>query len=254
MEQIMRKVRATDKYFLSIAATDTTGEAGIIKDCKVADSLGFNTLSAITAITTQNDESLLEIYPVQRAILSEQLQVCSTFKVDCIKIGALGNLENGLIVAEYLKLFPDALIVWDPVFSPTRGKPFITHNDINELTGVLLPLIDMVTPNFNELLKILDRDEHNITGWQRQTQQTAEKYNVTFYVTGGHTPARKNNIEEYLISKDLVQSFERERIPLRYHHGTGCTFSTALACLMAEENDLITALKCSSAFIDNLYT
>ena len=249
----MHKMRATENNFLSIAATDTTGEAGIIKDCKVANFLGFDTLAVVTAITTQNDDGLLDIYPVQRNILLEQLQVCTTFRVNRIKIGALGNLANGLLVAENLHLFPEALIVWDPVFSPTSGKPFIRDTEIKELTDALLPLVDLVTPNFAELLSIIDCPGKVKTTWQKKTQQVASRNKVTFVVTGGHTSTEDNMLEEFVIDETNVLTIRRERKPLRYHHGTGCTFSTALACLKIDKIDTAEACRLSSELVEQFH-
>ncbi|MBW6516872.1 MAG: bifunctional hydroxymethylpyrimidine kinase/phosphomethylpyrimidine kinase [Candidatus Cloacimonetes bacterium] len=250
----MFKVRSTQKYFLSIAATDTTGEAGITKDCKIANQFGFNTLGAVTAITIQDDNGVKNIYPLDGSILEEQLDICSTFDVNCLKIGVLGNKKNALIVAESLSKFPQAIKVWDPVFSPTSGESFVMDSDIGDILWALLPEIDILTPNFSELAKILNIIDPKHDNWQRSAHDMAKKYDVALFVSGGHSDTEDILIREFLIDKERIICLSKMRTPLRYQHGTGCTLSTTLACYMTLATDIVKACRKSTELVDLLYT
>jgi hydroxymethylpyrimidine/phosphomethylpyrimidine kinase len=262
----MEKIRKTDRYFLSVAAIDNTGEAGTIKDCKIAAHFGFNTLAAVTAITVQDDKQLLSNNPVCGSILQEQLRISSSYPVSCIKIGALGSVNNAMIVAEALKLFPDAFIVWDPVFAPSRGEPFILPEDSKKVIKVLLPKINIVTPNYEELLTLIDKSSVSFKEkkWEKlllgnkspllsSLQKKSNEYNCSFYLTGGHNPDSKDEITEVLIDSKIIFCMKRKRTPLAYQHGTGCTFSSALACLMILTGDLSKACLKSAEFFDSIY-
>ena len=53
---------------LSIAGSDPSGGAGIQADIKTFSSLGVYGCSAITAITVQNTEKIIEIFPIPSTI------------------------------------------------------------------------------------------------------------------------------------------------------------------------------------------
>lgn len=250
----LQKVRSSDRWFLSIAATDTTGEAGITKDCKIASNLGFNTLTAVTAVTVQNDAGLHKLYPVPDSALQEQLQVCSTYPVDCIKIGALGSSEQSAVISGLLTLFPDAVIIWDPVFAPSKGKPFVHKSDIADVAEVLLPRIDILTPNYRELLQIMETDSQSIEEIIPLIRDCAAQNNTAFFITGGHFPAETDNVlKEVFVDKERVVYFEKKKTDFAYDHGTGCTFSTALACFMITTGNTLTACRMSTEFVDMIY-
>jgi len=279
----VNKIRDTDDFFLSIAATDPSGEAGVTKDCKVADHFGYNSLSAITAITIQNDLSVRDIYPVADHILEEQLEICSEYSIRSIKIGALSNSHQARLIADALSHFPEAVIVWDPVFAPTQGKEFIAADQFGELCNALLPRADIITPNYDELLMILasirnefsnkifvpgekpisadlfDIRAGNSKKWDINKHILAAIQNIctthfcSFYITGGHDSNEGETLREYLIDESCIRSFEYQRKNFRYTHGTGCTFSSALACLIKKTSDIVKACKMSSEFVAAIY-
>ena len=246
----MSKINFSQKYFLSIAATDTTGEAGITKDCKIASSLGFKTLGVVTAITTQNEQGLHNIYPISDIILQEQLKICSEYPVKCIKIGALGSQENGLLIASLLVLFQDAFIVWDPVFAPSKGRPFIEKEERKTIIDALLPRVDIATPNYLESLVFTAQKKSDRL---KILQQIAIKNKCSFYITGGHDQKKGRYLNEYYIDWERIISLKKEKKVYKYQHGTGCTFSTALACYMGNNNEIIEASKLSNKVVDTLY-
>ncbi len=269
----MKNIRDSEDFFLTIAATDPTGEAGVVKDCKIADHFGYNSLLVITAITVQNDSKVKDIYPVTDDVLREQLEICSEYPVNCIKIGALGNSRQARIIADSLALFPEAVIVWDPVFSPTEGKPFVGTNEIGQVCSIFLPVVDVITPNFDELKLILANRRYELhessavqmvddtssysfstdsKTWQA-VQKICQKVNSTFYITGGHSRSDDNTIREFLIDRYRIRPFEYRKISFRYRHGTGCSFSTALACLLKISSTIDDACRMSVRFVTDIY-
>lgn len=88
------------KYFLTIAASDNSGGAGIQQDLKVAEELGFWGLSAITGITIQNFEKLTSTYPIPSEIVSGQIEMnINFFQINCVKIGAICSEDNIMTIS-----------------------------------------------------------------------------------------------------------------------------------------------------------
>ncbi|MFA5499222.1 MAG: hydroxymethylpyrimidine/phosphomethylpyrimidine kinase [Candidatus Cloacimonadia bacterium] len=226
-------VRKTEDYFLSIAATDPTGEAGVYKDIKVASYLDYNTIGVVTALTVQNDERVFANYPIDSHILRQQLDIAITFPLKRVKIGALGSVENALIISDYLPYLKDAYTVWDPVFSPTEGVDFINKSDVRKIVENILPSIDIITPNYGELQLILDQENSTFEETIKAAQEITKQYGLTIYLTGGHLLNKSGTFNEYYIAPNEMVTIHRKRAQFPYGHGTGCTFSSALACLSA---------------------
>ena len=228
------RVRKSNYYFLSIAATDPTGEAGLLKDIKVASYLGYNTIGAVTALTVQNDSGVLANYPVETEILKQQLDIASTYPVNSLKIGSLGGVENAFTIADYLSRFKNAYVVWDPVFAPSAGNAFINKESIKSITQKILPFVDVLTPNFIELQQILGMEGYPLEEIVLAAQELVKEYKSSLYLTGGHLPEKEGGFNECYINEEGIEIIKRKKVDLVYTHGTGCTFSSALACMRYE--------------------
>lgn len=240
------------KYFLTIAASDNSGGAGIQQDLKVADSLGFWGLSAITGITVQDFEKVDKIYPVSSRILKEQIEKnLIHFDISVIKIGAVCSSQNIKIIASLLEQYKPQHVVLDTVFASSAGKTFIDDNEINMFKRKLFPWAKIITPNKDELALITKQE---ITNFDHAVDAAGEifvKYGCSIYITGGHFG--EDPVREALISNDSPAVIRKERINMKYTHGTGCTFSSALGCYMANESSLEEACKKATEYVNHIY-
>ncbi|MFW5851022.1 MAG: bifunctional hydroxymethylpyrimidine kinase/phosphomethylpyrimidine kinase, partial [Bacteroidota bacterium] len=109
-------------YFLTIAASDNSGGAGIQQDIKVAHDLDYWALSAVTGITVQNFKNVSEIEAVEPWLLKSQIEQCfRSFEVKTVKIGAVCSRENLKVIGGCLKQFSPKHVVIDPVLFSTGG-------------------------------------------------------------------------------------------------------------------------------------
>jgi hydroxymethylpyrimidine/phosphomethylpyrimidine kinase len=208
------------KYFLSIAASDNSGGAGIQQDLKVAEDLGYWGLTAITGITVQNFEKLENIFPVSSSVLAGQLDMnVKSFKINCIKIGAICSENNIRIISEKIKNKKFQNIVVDPVFAPTSGKEFLAPKSLKIFTETLLPLADIITPNKNELSVLTGKTFVNFNDGIDAARIIVQTYGCYVYLKGGHFDGV--TIKEALITSNDVTIFEKKRLKLSYTHGTG---------------------------------
>ena len=240
------------KYYLTIAASDNSGGAGIQQDLKVAESMGYWGLSAITGITVQNFMKLDSIYPIPANILSQQIEMnINSFNINACKIGAVCSEENIHVISSILQKYELKNIVLDTVFSPTHGKAFINHGLIKIFKGKLLPHVNIITPNKDELSLLTGKEILNFEQGIEAALKLAKQYNCYIYMKGGHYEG--NTINEALINKNKVVNFEKERLTLKYSHGTGCTFSTALTCYLGNGLSLKEACVKASEYVSNMY-
>ena len=240
------------KCFLTIAASDNSGGAGIQQDIKVAHDLGYWALTAITGITVQNFKEVKKIEAVDSSLLQYQIeQCCSSFPVQTIKTGALCSLENIEVIAYCLKKYNIKNVVLDPVLSSTSGKAFLEKPSLNVLMNELFPLTELITPNKPEFEILTNRKCNTIEEGIEIAKNFCKEWQTSILLKGGHFNDSK--IKEALVTKTKVYRFERERNNYTYQHGTGCTLSSALACFLGEGLSLQNAYWKSSEYLVKLY-
>ncbi|MFB5621402.1 MAG: hydroxymethylpyrimidine/phosphomethylpyrimidine kinase, partial [Candidatus Nitrosomaritimum yanchengensis] len=132
---------------LSIGGSDPSSGAGIQSDIKDFQLLDAYTLTAVTAITSQNTSKFGLVQPSSKKIMKDQLEtIFSDFKVDGVKIGMVYNSD--IIKAIYSCLKKLSLpIVLDPVIKSTTGGMLIKKTAVNDFKKYLIPLATVITPN-----------------------------------------------------------------------------------------------------------
>ncbi len=240
-------------YFLTIAASDSSGGAGLQQDIKVAHDFGYWALSAVTGITSQNFNKVSVVEPVKPELLKNQIDQClSAFSVKTVKIGALCSLENIIVIAESLKKYKCKIVVLDPVLFSTGGQEFLPHSALNILKDNLFPLSTLITPNKNEFELLTESRIENIEDAVKIAKELCKKWNTSIYIKGGHF--NYHNIKEALVTNTNIYWFERDRKMFSYSHGTGCTISTALACLLGDNIDLVSAYQLANEYLVKYYS
>ena len=177
--------------------------------------------------------------------------VSNSFNIKAVKIGAVCSEENIKVISQVIKKHKLKNIVLDTVFAPTHGKAFVTNKSINLFREQLLPFVDIITPNKDELSLLTEHQIINIEQGIEAAKQLANEYGCNIYLKGGHFEG--NTIKEALISKNKVFVFEKDKLKLKYSHGTGCAFSTALSCYIGKGLSLNKACEQASEFVSNMY-
>lgn len=239
-------------YFLTIAASDNSGGAGIQQDIKVAHELGYWALSAITGITVQNFNKVFDIEAVTSNLLKSQIEQCFlSFPVRTVKIGAICSAENLLVIVDCLKQFPQKHVILDPVLFSTGGVPFLDKSSLNLLQEALFPLTELITPNKPEFELLTNHKINSIDEAIEIATEKCNEWNTSILLKGGHF--NEILIKEALITKTDVYRFERKRNTFSYSHGTGCTLSSALACYIGRNRSLYDSYLLSSKYLIDFY-
>jgi hydroxymethylpyrimidine/phosphomethylpyrimidine kinase len=240
------------KYFLSIAASDNCGGAGIQKDLRVAAELGYWGLSAITALTVQDDVKVDAVFPVPASILLKQIKKnFSSYSISAVKIGVICSDENMIAIADYFKKTKFQNIVLDTVFAPSRGSIFVSKASVSLFKEKLLPLVKIITPNRHELALLSGIEINTIEEGIIAAKQISQQYGCCVYLKGGHF--NDEVIKEILVQKGKVDIIEKRRITYKNPHGTGCTFSSALSCFLGDKMEMKKACSKATLFVDKMY-
>ena len=237
------------KTALTIAGSDSGGGAGIQADIKTMTMNGVFAMSAITALTAQNTTGVRAVLESTPDFLKQQLDaVFEDIFPDAVKIGMIPSSELICVVAERLRFFNAKQIVVDPVMVATSGSALMKKNAIETLTGELLPLATLVTPNIPEAETLTGRSIKTKEDMLLAAKQMGENFGCSVLLKGGHSV---NDANDLLYENGEIRWFEGKRIDNPNTHGTGCTLSSAIASNLAKGFSLADSVKIAKDYISD---
>ncbi|MEI6126625.1 MAG: bifunctional hydroxymethylpyrimidine kinase/phosphomethylpyrimidine kinase [Pseudomonadota bacterium] len=220
------------KRILTIAASDSGGGAGIQADIKTITVLGGFAMSAITALTAQNTRSVEAIHPVPPRFIEQQIDaVLQDIGADAVKTGMLFTADAIQTVSRALQKYGIVLSVIDPVMLSKSGSSLIENAAIKTLTQELFPLAFMVTPNLDEASTLCAM---SVDSPQKMKEAALMLYRwgpKHVLIKGGHLAG---DCMDLLYDGHDFTELTSSRITTKNTHGTGCTFSAAIATELAK--------------------
>lgn len=236
------------KTVLTIAGSDSCGGAGIQADLKTFSALGAYGMSVITAVTAQNTMGVINVRELDVDIIRDQIDcLFDDIKIDAVKVGMVSSIEIIDVIGECLKKNIAANIVVDPVMVSKSGYHLLREEAKDELVKVLFPLAEVVTPNLFEAELITGDKIENLA----QMEAAAVKINglggMKVIVKGGHLTG--DAIDVVYDGKNFSY-LKGTRIETKNTHGTGCTFSSAIAALLARGYTVAEAARLAKEYIN----
>ena len=244
------KMRRFQPIALTIAGSDSGGGAGVQADLKTFAVLGVHGTSAITCITAQNPRLVTGIEPCSPKIVRQQIEaVFAELPPAAVKTGMLYSAEIIRVVAGFFKnisegrvtrvpnkknrdsynsSFRHVPLVVDPVMVATSGAKLLKPSAIKALTEELFPLAAIITPNLDETEVLLGRKPVSVEEMRAAAQALWCCYGCAVLVKGGHLKGSREAVDiffdgntELLLTAPFIRGL--------HLHGTGCTYSAAIA-------------------------
>ncbi len=235
---------------LTIAGSDSGGGAGIQADLKTFAALGVHGACAITAITAQNTRTVTAIQDVDARIVKAQINtVVNDIGIDAVKTGMLHTSEIIGIVAQEIRSFKIPTVV-DPVMVAKSGAKLLHDDAVSSLKRELLPDATVATPNAPEATVLSGIKVDSVEAAKEAARKISSMGPVGVVVKGGHIPYR-GKVADVLYVNGEYHVFETEELPSRTTHGTGCTFSSAIAAYMARGENVTQAVKLAKVFVQD---
>lgn len=228
---------------LTIAGSDSGGNAGIQADLMTFAAHNVFGSSAIAATTAQNPASVTSVETSSVSHLTDQIrQVMEYFPVKVIKIGMLANADLVHAVAAVLTDYRSrTAVVLDPVMVSTSGAMLLATDAVQALITHLIPLATVVTPNLDEARVILNCDTISYDNLIGCAAQLSDVCQTAVFLKGGHLPG-KELIDVLHPPYGSHQTWKSQRIESVDTHGSGCTLSSAIAANLALDYPLTEAI------------
>lgn len=231
---------------LSIAGFDPSAGAGVGADLKTIAAHSCYGIVGITALTVQNTSGVRAVEPVAGKLLAQTLQaLAQDITISAIKIGMLGSAENVGVVASFLADLPGVPVVLDPVLRSSSGVALLEEKGIEKLRGILLSKITVVTPNLEEAARLTGGPVGSVEEMKRAASELVAAGARAAIVTGGHLEKPADVLFDG--AEHIILPGERARNGNT--HGTGCAFSSAVACNLALGKGLREAAVLAKAYV-----
>ena len=262
----------TPPVVLTIAGFDPSSGAGITADIKTIAAHECYGIACITALTVQSTQGVRRVEGVDPKLIAETLQeLASDLAIEAVHIGMLGNAQVVEVVADFLDRAHLPHVVLDPILRSTSGAELLdaagTRLGLQLMIERLLPLAELVTPNLDEARALTGMAVTNLDQMLAAAARLHSLGAANVVVTGGHLDRGEKDRGELdrgekgksekaidLLSFTTVRGreteiFKADRQRSNSTHGTGCAFSTALACHLAHGRGLPEAVLLSKAYV-----
>jgi hydroxymethylpyrimidine/phosphomethylpyrimidine kinase len=243
---------------LSIAGFDGSGGAGMQADLKTFSARGVYAATVLTSLPIQNTTGVRNVFDLPIQAIEEQIDsMFEDLDIQSVKIGMLHTVEIIELVSRKLIEYKPPHIVVDPVMVAKSGHRLLKEDAVNALKEYILPLATVLTPNLPEAQDLLgldnlltlgrdDRESMELAGERildigSQSSKVKPIYSDrAVVVKGGHSGLESSNdclVVKNTIGKEIFW-LEARRIESNNSHGTGCTFSAAIAAELAKGKSL----------------
>lgn len=235
------------KKVLTIAGSDCSGGAGIQADLKTFSAHGVFGMSVIVSVVAENTSRVIAIQDITPDMIGKQIDaVFEDIEVDAVKIGMLSSPECMKAVAAKLQEYKPKNIVVDPVMYAKNGCPLMEPTAVDTLIKTIIPLADVLTPNIPEAEKIAGLQISTVDDMDVAAQNIHAMGCKAVVVKGGHAVG---NALDVLYDGNKIYHFETARIDTKNTHGTGCTFSSAVASQLAKGASIEKAAELAKAYV-----
>jgi hydroxymethylpyrimidine/phosphomethylpyrimidine kinase len=235
---------------LTIAGFDPSSGAGVTADIKTIAAHGCYGVSCITALTVQSTAGVRRVEAVSPNLLAEALEeLNSDIEISAVHVGMLGSGKIARVVSDLLEKAKLQNIVLDPVMKSSSGADLIDASGARLLIERLLPLASVVTPNVDEAAFLTGLA---VTSLDQMRQAAIKLHDIgaaNVVITGGHLE-KAIDLLSFTSRRGVEQEvFKSDKLRSSSTHGTGCAFSTAMACHLARGRGLPEAVLLAKAYV-----
>ncbi|HZJ17096.1 MAG TPA: bifunctional hydroxymethylpyrimidine kinase/phosphomethylpyrimidine kinase [Chthoniobacteraceae bacterium] len=238
---------------MTIAGSDNSAGAGAQADLKTMSALGVYGVTAITCVVAEVPGKVSAIQPVEPRIVAEQIRLLfEAFPIAAVKTGMLYSREIIATVCDTLEECfarggPRPFLVVDPVMVATSGDPLLRDDAVALYRERVFPLAGIITPNLDEVRTLLGRPITSVDEMASAGRELVRTFKTAVLVKGGHL--REAAAVDLLFERRKMHEFRARHVPGVSTHGTGCSYSAAIAANVGKGLPLVEAVSDAKRFV-----
>ncbi len=235
---------------LTIAGNDSDGSAGMTADLHSFYARQVYGMGLLTAAVAGNTTGIYaqEVMPI--SFIQKQFDVLNDdFKIDAVKTGMLANKEVIACVTANLRKYDMGKIVLDPVIMTKHGDTLLDDDAYQAFLDDLMPLADIITPNFYEQQKLIGSKLASKDEIKRGAQKLQELGAKNVLMKGRHDDQTQTEVTDLLLAEDgKFYEFTKPYINTERINGTGDTLSAVIAAELAKGKSIMESVATAKDF------
>ena len=232
---------------LTIAGSDSGGGAGIQADLRTFAAHDVHGTCAITAVTAQNSVTVTDYLALEPRMVAAQIEtVAEDMPVSAVKTGMLANRGIIEVVAETLGRAGLRQLVVDPVMVAKSGDRLLDPAAEQAYVERLFPLATLLTPNLPEAEALIGKSVRTLEAMHQAARELRARGVGAVLVKGGHLEGAPVDV---FFDGEVLEELPGTRIETKNTHGTGCTYSAAIAARLALGEPLLEAVRGAKAYL-----
>ncbi|MGH6628455.1 MAG: bifunctional hydroxymethylpyrimidine kinase/phosphomethylpyrimidine kinase, partial [Burkholderiales bacterium] len=242
--------RPTRPVVLTIAGFDPSSGAGATADLKTIAAHGCYGVSCLTALTVQSTAGVSRVEPISAEVVSETLwELAYDFNFEAAKIGMLATRPVVDAVARFLGRVKPPWVVLDPVLESSSGAALLDAEGRVRLSKRLLRMATVITPNLAEAAALTGLRVESVAEMKSAASRLHRMGARNVVITGGHGKRPVDVLSMVRTSGIEQVEFAGDRVLSTSTHGTGCAFSSAVACNLALGRSLREAVGLAKEYV-----
>jgi hydroxymethylpyrimidine/phosphomethylpyrimidine kinase len=235
---------------LTIAGFDPCSGAGVTADVKTIAAHGCYGVGCITALTVQSTAGVRRVEVVRPELVAETLtELAADLEISAVHLGMLGSGKVAAAVGDFLEKAKLENIVLDPIIKSSSGHDLVDAAGLRVLIERLLPLATAITPNLDEAAALTGLVVANLEQMREAATRLHQMGAAGVVITGGHLDKAIDLLSFTSPRGPQQEVFKSDRLRSNSTHGTGCAFSTAMACHLARGRGLPEAVLLAKTYV-----
>jgi hydroxymethylpyrimidine/phosphomethylpyrimidine kinase len=232
---------------LTIAGSDNSCGAGAQADLKTITALGGYAQTAMTCVVAEVPGRVEAVHAMEPGFVATQIRLSAqAFPVAAAKTGMLFSKSIIEAVAEALATCDFPLVV-DPVMVASSGDPLLQSDAVDAYRSLLFTRAVLVTPNLDELRILSGRPCRDLREIEAAGRRLVDRHGCGFLLKGGHL--QSDEAVDLLVTVNGVLEFKAPFVRGIDAHGTGCSYSAAIATGLALGHSLPDAVALAKTYI-----
>jgi len=157
----------------------------------------------------------------------------------------IATRANAEVIDRFLEANGSLPSVLDPVRRSSNGYELTDEAGYEFLRDQLMKRVQVITPNLSEAAALSGRKVESVEEMKEAARQLVDMGARAVVVTGGHL---EKPVDVYFDGSKM-QAFSGDRVKPDNTHGTGCTFSAAIAANLALGRQLPDAVVLAKAYV-----
>jgi hydroxymethylpyrimidine/phosphomethylpyrimidine kinase len=186
----------------------------------------------------QDSQLVSSLIPIDADIIVQSARaVLEDTPVDAIKIGLIGSEEGVEVIHEILQDYSDIPVVYDPMLLSSNGMELAEDDVIDAIRELLIPEVGIITLSKDEAGMLLPEADNPAAMMNGLMNKGCHHVFVS-----GRREAGEMVINTLYHNYRVIEQFEWPRLTQEFY-GAGCTLSAALAALLAQGLDWLSACR-----------